>query len=191
MEYKNDADITVLLKSWSEGNDQALDELVPVVYDELRRMARRYMSGQNVAHTLQTTALIHEAYLKLVGCREHEWASRDHFFAVAARAMRHVLVDHARTRNRDKRGGAARAIELDEAAVVFNQQSELVVALDEALVRLAEIDPRKAQVVELRYFGGMSIDEVSTVLGVSVATINRDWSFAKVWLLRELTESEV
>lgn len=191
MENRNDADITVLLKSWSEGNDQALDELVPVVYDELRRMARRYMSGQNVAHTLQTTALIHEAYLKLVGRRELEWASRDHFFAVAARAMRHVLVDHARARNREKRGGAARAIELDEAAVVFNQQSDQVVALDEALVRLAELDPRKAQVVELRYFGGMSIDEVSSVLGVSAPTINRDWSFAKVWLLRELTESDV
>lgn len=180
-------DVTQLLEAWSGGSNAALEELMPLVYDELHRMARRYMSSQPSGHTLQTTALIHEAYLKLADQPEKHYANRAHFFAVAASAMRHILVDHARTRHRQKRGGAAQTIALDETAIVSDERASEIVALDEALKTLAAADDRKASVVELRYFGGLSVEETSQVLKISPETVARDWRFAKTWLLRELS----
>jgi RNA polymerase sigma factor (TIGR02999 family) len=180
--------VTDLLRAWASGDQAALDELLPLVYDDLRRQARRYMRAQPAGHTLQTTALVHEAYLRLVGQSPVEWNGRAHFFGVAAKVMRSILVDHARARGAAKRGGSARAITLDEAGVIAGPQASVdVLALDEALGRLAELDARKSQLVELRYFGGLGIDEAATVLGISPATVKREWTTARAWLRRELS----
>ena len=184
-------EISQLLVAWSQGDQTAAEQLMPLVYGELRRMARRYMAGQPPGHTLQTTALIHEAYLKMMGQQGKRWQNRAHFFGVAARAMRHILVDYARGRKAVKRGGEARAVSLDEAALVTKGQAAEIVALDEALTRLAHLSPRQSNVVELRYFGGMSVEETAEVLKVSSETVTRDWRMAKSWLLRELQQSGV
>lgn len=180
-------DVTKLLDAWSDGDGEALAELMPLVYDELHRMAKRYMSSQPSGQTLQTTALIHEAYLKLADNKEKQFANRAHFFAVAANAMRHILVDHARMRQAEKRGGAMQKISLENAAVVSAERASELVALDDALAKLSVSDERKAKVVELRYFGGLSIEETAQVLKISTETVTRDWRFAKTWLLRELS----
>ncbi|MCI0390388.1 MAG: sigma-70 family RNA polymerase sigma factor [Acidobacteria bacterium] len=178
--------ISHLLRRWSEGNNAARDRLMPLVYSELRRMARRYMGQQHTGHTLQTTALIHEAYLRLVGQEEMHWENRAHFFGVAAQAMRHILVDYARARHTAKRGGEARTVSLEEAAIVSAERAAELVALDDALQELARLSPRQGQVVELRYFGGMSVAETAEALKVSTDTITRDWNQAKAWLYRAL-----
>jgi RNA polymerase sigma factor (TIGR02999 family) len=180
-------EVTELLVAWSNGEQAALDRLMPLVYDELRRIARRYMSHQPPGHTLQTTALIHEAFLKLVSQPEKHWQNRAHFLGVAAQAMRHILVDYARSRQCAKRGGAVQVVSLDEAAVISEDRAVEVVALDDALRRLAEVDPRKSRIVEMRYFGGLSVEETAEVLNVSPDTVMRDWRLAKSWLRRELS----
>lgn len=179
--------ITQLLIDWSDGDEAALEKLMPLVYNDLHQIARRYMARQNAGHTLQTTALIHEAFIKMVGQSEKQYQNRSHFFAVAAQAMRHILVNYALARQTDKRGGKGRQVSLDEALVVSKQPDEELVALDDALNELARIDPRKSKVVELRYFGGLSVDETAEVLKVSPVTVMRDWSMAKSWLHRELS----
>lgn len=181
--------VSDLLRRWSEGDGAALDRLMPLVYQELRRMARRYMGQQPAGHTLQTTALIHEAYLRLVGQEEKHWESRAHFFGVAAQAMRHILVDYARARGAAKRGGERRAVSLEEATVVSDERAAEVVALDDALAELARLSPRQSRVVELRYFGGLSVTETAEVLKVSPDTVTRDWNQAKAWLYRALSRS--
>jgi RNA polymerase sigma factor (TIGR02999 family) len=183
------SEVTQLLVSWSNGDQAALDKLMPLVYDELRRTARHYMSGQPPGHTLQTTALIHEAFLKLVGHPEKHWQNRAHFLGVAAQAMRHILVDYARSQQCAKRGGAVQLVSLEEGGVVPIERAAELVALDEALRRLAEIDPRKGRVVEMRYFGGLSVEETAEVLGISLDTVMRDWRLAKTWLRRELSDT--
>jgi RNA polymerase sigma factor (TIGR02999 family) len=182
-------EISQLLRAWSEGDRTALDKLLPLVYDELRRMARRHMDRQQAGHTLQTTALIHEAYLKLIDQKEAHWRNRAHFFGVAAKAMRSILVDYARASHAAKRGGEAVLVSLDEAAVASDERAAELVALDDALASLAAIDRRKCQVVELRYFGGLSVEETAEVLKVSVETVARDWRLARTWLLRELSKA--
>lgn len=182
-----DKDVTKLLAAWSDGRQEALDELLPIVYEELHRMAKRYMNSQASGHTLQTTALIHEAYLKLAGQKEQRWQNRTHFFAVAAQAMRHILVDHARSRKTEKRGGAATIISLEDAAVISTERASEITALDEALTKFSAVDERKARVVELKFFGGLSVEETAEVLKISPETVMRDWRFAKTWLLRELS----
>jgi RNA polymerase sigma factor (TIGR02999 family) len=183
--------VTELLRAWGEGDQAAVDELVPLVYGELRRQARRYMRAQPSGHTLQTTALVHETYLRLVGRSRVQWKGRAHFFGVAAKAMRSILVDHARARGAAKRGGAARPVTLGEAGEIAEvadpERGVDVLALDEALARLGELDPRKSQLVELRYFGGLGIEEAAVVLGVSPATVKREWTTARAWLKRELS----
>jgi RNA polymerase sigma-70 factor (ECF subfamily) len=184
--------VTDLLRAWGAGDETALNELLPLVYDDLRRQARRFMRAQPSGHSLQTTGLVHEAYLRLVNQSHVEWNSRTHFFGVAAKAMRSVLVDHARARSALKRGGGARIVTLEEAgdpaeAPGAAQPGIDVLALDEALARLARFDSRKSQLVELRYFGGLGIEEAATVLGVSPATVKRDWITARAWLRRELS----
>jgi RNA polymerase sigma factor (TIGR02999 family) len=178
--------VTELLELWSHGNDAALAELTPLVYNELRRIAHHHMGGQRPNHTLQTTALVNEVYLRLADQTNPRWQNRAHFFAVAARAMRQILVSYARSQQSQKRGGGALKVELDEAAIVSPQQSQEIVDLHEALKRLATLDARKAQVVELKYFGGLDYDEMAEVLNVSRITVRRDWEFAKVWLYTEL-----
>ena len=179
--------ITQLLFRWREGDRQALDDLLPLVYDELHRLAACYMRGERPSHTLQTSALVNEAYLRLVGAEDIRWENRAHFFAIAAQVMRRILIDHARRRDQQKRGGDMRRIDLDEAMIVSDERATEVIALDDALNSLAEFDPRKSQIVELRFFGGMSIDETAEVLQVSPGTVMRDWTLAKAWLLREIT----
>ena len=181
------SEVTQLLVAWSNGDQASLDKLMPLVYDELRRTARHYMSGQPPGHTLQTTALIHEAFLKLVGRPEKHWQNHSHFLGVAAQAMRHILVDYARSQHCAKRGGAVQLVSLEEGGVVQVERAAELVALDEALSRLAEIDPRKGRVVEMRYFGGLSVEETADVLGISPDTVMRDWRLAKTWLRRELS----
>jgi RNA polymerase sigma factor (TIGR02999 family) len=178
--------LTQLLQQWSCGDDAAITELTPLVYEELRRLAHHYMEGERPNHTLQTTALVNEAYLRLADQTNPNWQSRAHFFAVAARAMRQILVSYARSNRAQKRGGGASMVELDEAAIVSPDQSREIVELHEALERLATVDARKAQVVELKYFGGLNYDEMAEVLKVSRVTVRRDWEFAKVWLFTEL-----
>ena len=181
--------ITQLLKEWSDGNGASLDELMPLVYEELRRQAARYLRRERANHTLQTTALIHEAYLKLVDQRKVKWQNRAHFFAIAAQAMRRILVDYARERKREKRGGAAENLPIDEAFQVASKEKNIdLVALDEALTRLAEFDERQARIVELKYFSGLDIDETAEVLGISNATVRRDWNIAKAWLKQEISK---
>ena len=180
--------VTDLLQAWASGDEGALEELLPLVYDDLRRQAKRYMRAQPAGHTLQTTALVHEAYLRLVGQSAVAWNGRAHFFGVAAKAMRSILVDHARARHAAKRGGSAHAITLDDAGGIAGPEPSVdVLALDEALGRLAEQDARKSRLVELRYFGGLGIEEAAAVLGVSPATAKRDWTTARAWLRRELS----
>ncbi len=178
--------VTRLLRNWSYGDENAANELFPIVYDELRRLARRYMRDERPGHTLQTTALIHEAYLRLVDQRSTQWQNRAQFFAVAAQMMRRILVDYARRRAYQKRGGACSNLPLEENAVVAPERGHEIVALDSALERLAGIDARKARVVELRYFGGLEVQEIADVLGISAVTVTRDWKMAKAWLHQEL-----
>lgn len=183
--------ITQLLKEWSEGRREALDALMPLIYEELRRQAGRYLKKERGNHTLQTTALINEAYLKLIDQREVAWQNRAHFFAIAAQAMRRILVDYARERHREKRGGAAENLPLDEALTVASSEKSVdLVALDEALNRLAKFDARQARTVELRYFSGLSIDETAEILGVSNVTVRRDWDLAKSWLQLQLKSKQ-
>jgi len=179
-------EITQLLKAWSEGEPTALEKLVPLVYQELQRMARRYMAQERPGHTLQTTALVHEAYVRLVDSAQTSFESRAEFFAVCAQVMRHILVDWARSRQALKRGGRVAPLELDEALAVGEVPGRDLVALDDALKALTAQDPRKGQVVELRFFGGLSVEETATVLKVSPETVMRDWKLAKSWLRREL-----
>ena len=174
-----------LLRAWSDGDTSALERLTPFVYEELHRLARRYMRGERPDHSLQTTALVNEAYMRLVGYERMKWQNRAHFFAVSAQVMRRILVEHARRHNL-KRGGGVPHVSLDEAALVGGHRAADLVALDDALNTLAQLDPRKAQVVEMRFFGGLNVDETADVLKVSPATVMRDWSTAKTWLYREL-----
>jgi RNA polymerase sigma-70 factor, ECF subfamily len=183
-------DITQLLVRASSGEQRAVDVLLPVVYEELRLIAERCLRRERPDHTLQTTALVHEAYMKLVDQRQVQWQNRAHFFAIAAQAMRRILVNHAKSVNRVKRGGKRGRVPLDESLAVTPDQDINLVALDEAMERLAQIDPRKSKLVELRFFGGMSIEETAEVLGIAPATVKRDWNFAKAWLYRELTRDE-
>jgi RNA polymerase sigma factor (TIGR02999 family) len=178
--------VTQLLQQWSQGDDSALAELTPLVYEELRRLAHHYMEGERPDHTLQTTALVNEAYLRLADQTNPNWQSRAHFLAVAARAMRRILVSYARSNRAQKRGGGGAKIELDEAAIMSPEQSNEIVDVHEALERLATLDERKARVVELKYFGGLSHDEIAEVLKISTITVRRDWVFAKTWLYDEL-----
>jgi RNA polymerase sigma factor (TIGR02999 family) len=180
-------EISRLLVAWGDGEQAALDQLAPLVYEELRHIARRYRRNGN--HTLQTTALVHEAFLRLAGNERKEWQNRVHFFAVAARAMRHILVDHARARCAIKRGGEVRSPSLDPNLVSQERAAELL-ALDDALSALAAVAQRPSRVVELRYFGGLSVNETANVLGISPETVVRDWRIAKSWLLRELTRGQ-
>lgn len=186
------AEITTLLKAWGDGDRAALDRLTPLVYDELRRNARRHMRREHAGNSLQTTALVNEAYLRLVDVAGVDWKDRAHFFALSAQIMRRILVDAARSRASLKRGGQAKrvahssAVNLDEIADNSSIRANELIAVDEALTAFAEIDPRKARVVELRFFGGLRVDEVAKVLGTSPQTVMRDWKLAKVWLMREL-----
>jgi RNA polymerase sigma factor (TIGR02999 family) len=180
-------EITQLLVEWADGDRVALDKLMPLVYGELRQIAKRYIRRQSPGHTLQTTALIHEAFLKLVNQSEKQWQNRAHFFGVAAQAMRTILVDYARSRQYAKRGGDMPKVALDEAATVSEERAAELVALDDALQLLAQIDQRKSRVVEMRYFGGLSVEETAEVLKVSANTVMRDWRLAKTWLRRELS----
>ena len=184
---QNSQNITRMLKDWSGGNREALDKLLPFVYTELHRQASRYLRRERNDHTLQTTALINEAYMKLIDQSEVEWQNRAHFFAIAAQTMRRILVDYARTRKREKRGGDDVKLQLDDAMNVSAKEKSIdLVALDEALNRLAEFDERQARVVELRYFSGMTEEETAEVLSVSPATVRRDWNMAKAWLFHQL-----
>jgi RNA polymerase sigma factor (TIGR02999 family) len=181
-------DITRILRDWTRGESDAINELMPLVYDELRRQAARHLRRENQDHTLQTTALIHEAYLKLIDQRNVEWQNRLHFFAIASQAMRRILVDHARTKHREKRGGKDVKVPLDDAlGVGAAEKNTDLIALDEALTRLEVIDEQQVRVVELRYFSGLSLEDTADALGISRATAARDWSMAKAWLHRELT----
>jgi RNA polymerase sigma-70 factor (ECF subfamily) len=181
-------DVTLLLKAWSDGEQSALDKLTPLVYAELYRLARRYIAGEHQQQTLQATALLNEAYMRLIDWENVQWQNRAHFFAVSAQMMRRILVDYARSRRNQKRGGDACRVTLDEAFVFSKDKSPDLVALDTALERLAEVDGRKSRVVELRFFGGLSVEETAEVLKVSPFTVHRDWRLAKAWLHRELTE---
>ena len=182
-------EITQLLAEWSDGNQTALDKLYPLVYDELHKMARRYMGRERRGHTLQTTALINEAYVRLVDQKNVHWQNRSHFFAISAQIMRRILIDHARREHYAKRGGGAQKISLDEVAIVAVERASSLILLDEALTRLGEIDPRRSQVVELRYFGGLNNEEIAGVLKISENTVTRDWNMARAWLYQELTET--
>lgn len=174
--------VTQLLEQWNDGAREALDELLPLVYGELRKMAKRYMGRQNPGHTLQTTALIHEAYLRLVKQKQKHFKNRAHFFGVAAQAMRHILVDYARARHTARRGAGARPISLEEAALVTSERAAELVAFDDALKELEKLSKRQSRVVELRYFGGLSVAETAAVLEISPDSVMRDWSMAKAWL---------
>lgn len=180
-------EISQLLHAWSDGNREALDALLPLVYDELRRQAHRFLRRERQNHTLQTTALIHEAYLKLIEQNRVNWQNRAHFFAISANLMRRILVNYAKAKHRVKRGGDAENLPLDETILIVSDKRELdLLALDEALTRLAKMDERQAQIVELRYFSGLSIEETAEVLDISPVTVKRDWKMTKAWLHREL-----
>ena len=178
-------DVSALLRAWTEGDQGALAQLTPIVYDELHRLAARYMKGERRGHSLQTTALVNEAYLRLVDYTRMQWEDRAHFFAVSAQVMRRILIEHARRHNQ-KRGGGVAHVSLEEAASVGGTRAGDLVALDDAVNALARLDPRKARVVEMRFFGGLNVEETADVLKVSTATVMRDWSTAKAWLYREL-----
>jgi RNA polymerase sigma factor (TIGR02999 family) len=189
MPLSSQKEVTQLLGAWSGGDERALEKLIPLVQPELHRLAHHYMSRERAGHTLQTTALLNEAYLRLADQTNPRWQNRAHFFAVAARAMRQILVDYARSQRSQKRGGGALKVELDEAAIVSPEQSKEIVDLHEALERLATLDSRKAQVVELKYFGGLNYDEMAEVLKISRVTVRRDWEFARLWLYTELHDT--
>ncbi len=180
-----EGDVSLLLRAWSDGDQKALDKLTPIVYDELRRLAGYYLLQERPGHSLQATALVNEAYLRLVDYKRMRWGNRAHFFAVSAQLMRRILVDHARRHNL-KRGGGVQRVELEDVAVVGGDRAENLVALDEALQSLARMDARKARVIELRFFGGLSVDETAEVLQISPVTVMRDWSSARAWLYREM-----
>jgi RNA polymerase sigma factor (TIGR02999 family) len=180
-------DVTQLLIAWSNGDQAAREGLMTIVYDELHRLARRYMRNESPGHTLQTSALVNEAFIRLVDQKNVHWQNRSHFFGIAAQMMRRILVDYARSRNYAKRGGGARQLSLDEGLIVSDERSAEVVAVHEALEELAKIDQRKTQIVELKFFGGLSIEETAKVLAVSPGTVARDWTMAKAWLRREIT----
>jgi RNA polymerase sigma-70 factor, ECF subfamily len=186
MSNSNPHDVTKLLKAWSGGDQQALNDLLPAVYQEVRKLARSYLRRERADHTLQATALVNEAYLRLVDQREVEWNNRAHFFGIAAQVMRRVLVDHARMRKADKRGSGEQPVLLDEALVAAPDAHLDLVAVDDALAALAALDPRQAKIVELRFFGGLSIEETAEVANVSPATVKREWAAARAWLRREL-----
>ena len=186
MDRQSTQEITQLLLAWSDGDQEALPRLTPLVYAELRRLARRYMGRESPGHTLQTTALVHEAWLKLIDQRRVRWQNRAHFFGIAAQIMRRILMNYARDRQRMKRGGGAIQVSFSETDVVSVTKVSELLALDEALDRLAAIDERKAKVVEFRYFGGLSVEETAEVLDVSSITVTRDWNMAKAWLAREI-----
>jgi RNA polymerase sigma-70 factor, ECF subfamily len=185
----NRGDVTVLLAELTKGNEEAASRLIPLVYTELRRLASSYMRKERTDHTLQATALVHEAYLKLIEQRAVNWQSRAHFFGISAQIMRRILVDHARGHLRDKRGGGQIEVPLDEAIVFAPQQSSELVKLDEALDRLVQFDPRQAKIVELRFFGGLTVEETAEVMAISPKTVKRDWSIAKAWLHGELKQN--
>jgi len=183
------AEITRLLIDWRGGDQAALEQLIPLVHEELRRLARRHMAHERVGHTLQATALVNEAFVRLIDVRQVKWQDRAHFFAMSSRLMRRILVDFARSKGYQKRGGGAQKVSFDEALVVATEPGQDLVALDDALTALAAFDGRKAQVVEMRFFGGLSVEETAEALNVSVDTVMRDWKLAKAWLLRELKQS--
>jgi RNA polymerase sigma-70 factor (ECF subfamily) len=182
----NTQDVSQLLRAWSAGDQSALNGLAPIVYDKLRRLAHHFMNRERAGHSLQTTALINEAYMRLVDYKRMQWMDRAHFFSVSAQVMRRILVDHARSRN-VKRGGGVLHLALDDVAVVSSDRTGDLVALDDALNALGRLDQRKVQIIEMRFFGGLSVEETAEVLKVSPATVRRDWSIAKLWLYRELT----
>lgn len=184
------SEITTLLVDWSKGDKSALDRLLPLVERELHRLAHSYMRHENPDHTLQTTALINETYLRLIDQNRVQWQNRAHFFGIAAQIMRRVLSNYARDQNRAKRGGRATQVSLSGVAILSNEKTRELLALDEALVKLAVVDERKSQVVELRYFGGLSEEETAEVLNISTATVARDWKFAKAWLKRQIADDE-
>jgi RNA polymerase sigma-70 factor, ECF subfamily len=182
-------DVTVLLAEVTKGDQQAASKLIPLVYDELRRLAGRYMRRERTGHTLQATALVHEAYLKLVQYPSVDWQNRAHFFGIAAQVMRHILVDHARGRGREKRGAGQQLVSLAEALVFSPEKSVELLKLDESLERLTKLDPRQGRIVELRFFGGLTVEETAHVLGISPKTVKREWSVAKAWLHGDLRQS--
>ncbi len=188
MQRSPSQNVTQLLLAWRDGDEGAFDLLVPLVYDELHRLARRYMQRERSGHTLQTTALVNEAYMQLIRQRESNWQGRSHFFAASAQAMRHILVDMARGRGRQRRGGNIETLCLDEAAVFTPERASELVALDDALTALAKLDERKSRIVEMRYFAGLTIDETAEVMKLSHATVEREWQRAKAWLSVELTK---
>ena len=181
------SELTILLDDWKHGDPSALEKLTPLIYDELRRIAHRYARREQNGHTLQTTALVNEAYLRLAGSEVPDWQNRSHFFAVSAQVMRHILIDHARRRRTLKHGGDAQQVSLREASLMAEERAAELIALDEALEELATLDPRKVQVVELRYFGGLSLEETAESLGISLMTVRRDWRAAKAWLFKRLS----
>jgi RNA polymerase sigma-70 factor (ECF subfamily) len=184
------ADVTALLSQLTQGNNEASEKLIPLVYDELKRLARAYMRRERPDHTLQTTALVHEAYLRLVRQQAVNWQGRSHFFGIAAQLMRRILIDHARGHLREKRGGAREVLPLNEVLVFSPEHSEELVKLDEALARLSKLDARQSRIVELRFFGGLSVEETAEFLGVSPKTVKRDWAVAKAWLHGELRNND-
>ena len=190
MKAPSSAEVTGLLLAWRQGEDAALEQLMPVVYEELRRRAYHYMAGERAGHTLQATALVNEVYLKLLDSKRVDWQNRAHFLAVSVQLMRRVLVDFARSKQSQKRGERAQRVTLDDAMAVMPERGQDLVALDDALKALEELDSRKAKVVELRFFGGLTAEETAEVLDVSADTALRDWKLAKVWLLRELNRQE-
>jgi RNA polymerase sigma factor (TIGR02999 family) len=181
-------DVTGLLREWSDGNQEALTELLPVIYDELRRLARQYLHRERAEQTLETTALVHEAYLKLIDQRSVNWQNRAHFFAIAAQAMRRVLIDNARKRSAAKREG--KKVSLDDVAIISNDKADHLLALDEALRNLEEIDPQQSKIIELRYFGGLTIEETAEATSLSPATVKREWAMARAWLYSALTRED-
>ncbi len=187
MPIPSQQDVTQLLLDWSNGDEQSLEQLLPIVYQEMRRLAQHYIQQERADHTLQATALVHEAYLRLIDTKNVQWQNRAHFFGVAAQTMRHILVDMARASRAQKRGGGHK-LSLDEAVSLSGEKEDVnLVALDEALTRLADIDPQQSKIIELRYFAGLTIEETAEVLKVSPATVKREWAMARAWLHRELT----
>lgn len=183
-------EITGLLRAWTGGDDKALERILVLVYPELRRIAQRCLGNERNGHTLEATALVNEAYLRLVEVQKVELHDRAHFFAIGAKLMRRILIDYARSRGYAKRGGGARRVDINEALVISTQVDPILVRMDDALAELAAFDPRKAQIVEMRYFGGLNAEDIAAVLGVSVLTVNRDWSLARSWLAREMNSEE-
>lgn len=190
MNQPSSQEITGLLLAWGNGDKAALDELMPIVYEELRRLAKHFMRRQNPGHTLQTTALVNEAYLRLIDSSRVNWQNRTHFFAISAQLMRRILIDSARARNSRKRGGEVQKVELKEAHAAASEQKTDLIALDEALKTLADLNLRQSQIVELRYFGGLNEEEIAETLKISTRTVRRDWSVARAWLYRELSKNE-